>query len=152
VSGHATGPSVGDVTRLESMASPWSVEASPWAVLDTLDALERKYGANDRGKQCGHWHCIFPLLSRVRCPLLLRARPLIAHRRHWSGSHRPCLPTGREGRRSGGSCSLTGREGGSCSRAALLLILGYAALLCYSSQLFRCSLVRSSVDLGVNRE
>jgi hypothetical protein len=52
----------------------------------------------------------------------------------------------RKRRRSGGSCSSTGREGGSCSRLALLLVLGYAALLCSSSQLFRCSLVCSSVD------
>jgi hypothetical protein len=50
VSGHAEGSSIGDATRLESMASPWSIDASPWANLDALDALERKMDANDRGK------------------------------------------------------------------------------------------------------
>jgi hypothetical protein len=119
VSGHATGPSVGDVTRLESMASPWSVEASPWAVLDTLDALERKYGANDHGKQCGHWHCIFPTslpcalpsspacqtLDRTPPSLVRQPSPLLADRKRREEVRRILLVDGKRRRILLAGCS-----------------------------------------------
>jgi hypothetical protein len=86
----------------------------------------------------------FPLLSRVCCPLLPCARPSIARRRPWSGSRCPCLPTGREG----GQDPARRREEKEDPARGLFCSSFLGMLLSSATLVFRCSLVRSSVDFG----
>jgi hypothetical protein len=154
------------------MASPWSVEVSPWAVLDALDALERKNGANDRGKQHKHvWtrrkkkNCC-ALFSRMRCPLassparvalfsrcplLQCTKTLIVRRRAWSGSHRPCLLTGREG----GQEDPARRQEEKEDPAHSLFCSSFLGMLLSSAPLVNCSdaaLYAPLLTSGVIRE